>query len=65
MFITDGGVLVYATSGYNNTWTGISMRGHTISRGEQLPTGTYFYSLDLGDGTKLIVGWLYINQKQN
>ncbi len=59
------GVLVYATSGYNNTWTGISMRGHTISRGEQLPTGTYFYSLDLGDGTKLIVGWLYINQKQN
>ena len=55
------GVMVYETKGYDNTWEGISTRSMTLSRGDKLPIGTYYYSLDLGNGSELIIGWLYIN----
>ncbi|WP_150452087.1 Calx-beta domain-containing protein [Arenibacter lacus] len=44
---------VFATSQYNNTWMGTGKKG-------DLPKGTYFYILDLGDGTAVKKGWIQI-----
>jgi len=46
------GVLVYQVEGYNNNdkaFKGISEGRETISKGEQLPDGTYFYLLQYID----------------
>ncbi|WP_442267608.1 DUF7507 domain-containing protein [Tenacibaculum sp. ZS6-P6] len=56
------GNLVYKKSGYDNTWNGTSNGRVTIQVNEKLPTGTYYYVLDLGNGSKPKVGWLYINR---
>ncbi|MEX6627361.1 choice-of-anchor L domain-containing protein [Tenacibaculum salmonis] len=59
------GNTVYKASGYNNesvAFTGISNGRSTISVDEKLPPGTYYYVIDLGDGSKPKVGWLYINR---
>jgi gliding motility-associated-like protein len=62
------GVMVYDAKGYNND--DVSFRGEsngraTISKGEQLPDGTYFYvikySKDNTFGDK--AGYLYINRR--
>uniref|UniRef100_UPI0024903267 T9SS type B sorting domain-containing protein n=1 Tax=Maribacter luteus TaxID=2594478 RepID=UPI0024903267 len=44
---------VFATKGYDNTWDG-------TRKNEQLPKGTYFYVLDLGDGSEVKKGWIQI-----
>jgi len=49
------GNLVYHKKGYNNTWD-----GKEESSSKTLPEGTYFYILDLGDGSKKTSGWLYL-----
>ncbi len=59
------GNAVYQASGYDNH--DIAFRGVSEGRGnlkakEQLPTGTYFYVIDLGNGSELIKGWLYLNR---
>jgi len=56
------GNLVYSTKNYNNTWTGVSDGRATFNRDEKLPEGTYYFVLDLGDGYKPVVKWLYINR---
>ena len=59
------GNTVYKVSGYNNndvSFKGISNGRSTISVDEKLPAGTYYYVIDLGDGSKPKVGWLYINR---
>lgn len=67
------GVKVYETTGYNetdNVFTGFSEGRGTVSKDEQLPTGTYFYVLnyEYNDGTapRTIrrVGYLYINKDE-
>ena len=55
------GVIVFAADGYNNTWDLVSTRALTYGKGEKLPIGTYFYVLELGDGSKPLTGWLYVN----
>lgn len=55
------GVKVFEQDQYNNTWGGTSEARTTLSRGQNLPVGTYFYILDLGDGTQNRTGWVYIN----
>jgi len=47
------GSSVYAASPYNNTWDGQGDSG-------ELPIGTYFYVLDLGDGSAVRTGWIQI-----
>ena len=47
------GNLVYDVTGYDSTWDGSGDNG-------DLPKGTYFYLLDLGDGTEVIEGWIQI-----
>lgn len=44
---------VYTKNGYESTWDGSGDNG-------SLPKGTYFYILDLGDGTEVTKGWIQI-----
>ncbi|MCG8721799.1 Ig-like domain-containing protein, partial [Tenacibaculum finnmarkense] len=59
------GNTVYKASGYNNesvSFKGISNGRTTLVVDEKLPAGTYYYVIDLGDGSKAKAGWLYINR---
>ncbi|WBX72064.1 tandem-95 repeat protein [Tenacibaculum retecalamus] len=59
------GNTVYKVKGYNNTdkvFRGISNGRVNVSVDEKLPVGTYFYMLDLGNGSKVRKGWIYINR---
>ncbi|MEN2412276.1 PKD domain-containing protein [Flavobacterium mesophilum] len=49
------GNIVYFKKGYDNTWD-----GKAEGSAKTLPEGTYFYILDLGDGSPKISGWVYI-----
>ncbi|MCV9929477.1 gliding motility-associated C-terminal domain-containing protein [Flavobacterium sp. LS1R49] len=49
------GNLIYNKKGYNNTWD-----GKADGSAKVLPEGTYFYILDLGDGSAKTSGWLYL-----
>lgn len=44
---------VYARTNYNNSWTG-------TWKNKGLPNGTYFYVLDLADGSEVKKGWIQI-----
>ncbi len=44
---------VYESRNYDNSWDGTGKNGN-------LPKGTYFYILDLGDGTEVRKGWIQI-----
>ncbi|MFN3404919.1 MAG: gliding motility-associated C-terminal domain-containing protein, partial [Cytophagaceae bacterium] len=56
---------VFEAKGYNNDWDGTNKFGYTIG-GNQLPVGTYFYILDLGEqgsgGDQIIKGFIYLNR---
>ncbi|MDX8552805.1 Ig-like domain-containing protein, partial [Tenacibaculum sp. 1B UA] len=59
------GNTVYRIKGYNNSsvvFRGISEGRANINVGDKLPVGTYFYILDLGNGSKVKKGWIYINR---
>ena len=55
------GTLVFEEKGYKNTWEGTSETG-IGSNGERLPTGTYFYLLELIPGKEVKSGYLYISK---
>ena len=52
---------VFEASPYLNTWDGRSMFGLRVG-GDQLPIGTYFYVLDLKDGSTVFKGTIYLNR---
>ncbi|WCO00783.1 T9SS type B sorting domain-containing protein [Psychroserpens ponticola] len=56
------GNIVYSKKGYRNDWNGTSNGRIVINESNQLPDGTYYYVIDLGDGSEPRVGWLYINR---
>ncbi|WP_299110024.1 Ig-like domain-containing protein, partial [uncultured Tenacibaculum sp.] len=61
------GNVVFKMKGYSNIeadkrFEGISNGRVNINVDEKLPVGTYFYILDLGNGSKLRRGWIYINR---
>ena len=56
------GNIVYKTNNYQNDWEGESNGRVVIATADQLPEGTYYYILDLGDGSTPIANWLYINR---
>ena len=56
------GNIVFEKQGYDNSWDGTSNGRATVNTRKQLPVGTYFYVLDLGDGTQPTQDWLYINR---
>jgi gliding motility-associated-like protein/uncharacterized repeat protein (TIGR01451 family) len=53
------GSLVYSKQHYENDWNGTANVSGVINRGDMLPTGTYFYVIDIGDGT-VKKGWLSV-----
>jgi gliding motility-associated-like protein len=63
------GVKVYETKGYGangNVFKGISEGRNTINKNEKLPSGTYYYILNVnGEGNIKVkkAGYLYINEK--
>jgi len=56
------GNLVYDADPYLNNWDGTSDGRMTVNKKEKLPTGTYFYVLDLGEGYAPINGWVYLDR---
>ncbi|HTL83054.1 MAG TPA: ice-binding family protein [Bacteroidia bacterium] len=52
---------VFSANPYTNTWDGKATKGITVG-GDVLPVGTYFYILDLGNGTPVYKGTIYLNQ---
>ena len=58
------GNLVYKTSNYKNDWNGKSTGKSTINATDDLPVGTYFYTLKLGETelSKTQKGWVYIQR---
>ncbi len=52
---------VYEASPYQNNWDGRSMFGLRVG-GDELPIGTYFYVLDLMDGSAIFKGTIYLNR---
>lgn len=52
---------VFGSSPYQNNWDGTSSEGVQVGSGN-LPAGTYFYVLDLGDGTSIYKGTIYLNR---
>ena len=52
---------LFEASPYTNTWDGTSSTGIRIG-GNELPVGTYFYVLDLGDGSSIHKGTIYLNK---
>ncbi|HKL03443.1 MAG TPA: gliding motility-associated C-terminal domain-containing protein, partial [Cryomorphaceae bacterium] len=51
---------VFAATPYNNDWDGKPNQGGNT--GSVLPVGTYFYILDLGDGSDPKKGYVYLNR---
>lgn len=49
------GNLVYEATGYQNNWKGTNELGLHID-GEDLPAGTYFYIIDMGESTQSLSG---------
>ncbi len=47
---------VFAAKSYRNDWEGLYK-----SNSEKLPSGSYLYVIDLGNGSPLLKGWIFIN----
>lgn len=61
--INRWGTIVYKKKIYDNTWDGTSNQGIYFGN-NQLPEGTYFYIIDLGDGSNPVKGYIYLNRSQ-
>ena len=55
------GDLVFEASPYENKWDGRSTSSLNVG-GDTLPVGTYFYVLDLKDGSDVFNGTIYLNR---
>jgi len=54
------GTLVYERSHYSNDWNGTANVSGVINVDDKLPTGTYYYVLDVGIDNIVKSGWLSI-----
>ena len=52
---------MFEATPYKNEWNGDSQTGIRVG-GNKLPTGTYFYVLDLGNETAIYKGIVYLNR---
>lgn len=55
--------LIFETTGYNNdnnSWRG--QANHSMMNGSNMSEGTYFYSVDLGDGSELYSGYVVLKK---
>lgn len=51
---------VFEVEGYSNLIADKRFNGDAKSGGSKVPAGTYFYSINLGDGSKITTGYLQI-----
>ena len=56
------GNIVYERNDYDNTWGGVTNKGPLDIVGHDLPSGTYYYILNLKDGKKPRTGFVVINR---
>ena len=56
---TRSGLIVYQSVDYQNNWDGTSISS-SMSKGEVVPTGTYYYVLKLGGTNRIVRGFIYI-----
>ena len=49
------GQRVFEKQNYQNDWGGVYQKN-----GKLLPAGSYYYRIDLGDGTPVFDGWIYL-----
>jgi len=56
------GVEVYRKRAYLNDWDGTANVNSPVNQDNKLPVGTYYYTLDLGDGTGAKTGWIYLTR---
>ena len=49
------GQRVFEKQNYQNDWGGVYQKN-----GKLLPVGSYYYRIDLGDGTPIFDGWIYL-----
>jgi len=61
VFFNRWGDKVFDAKPYKNTWDGKATKGLRIGA-DELPIGTYFYILDLGDGSSVFKGTVYLNR---
>ncbi|MGB6035454.1 MAG: gliding motility-associated C-terminal domain-containing protein, partial [Cryomorphaceae bacterium] len=54
------GAEVLSAAPYNNDWNGKAETG--LNAGEQLPVGTYWYILELGNDTEPVMDFIYLNR---
>ena len=54
------GTQVLERSPYNNNWDGRSEA--SLNWGEELPEGTYYYILDLGNDDEPFTGYIYLKR---
>lgn len=55
------GVLVYEATDYQNNWSGTNEKEEFVL-GNELSVGTYFYTLDLNDGSDVLKGYIYLTR---
>ena len=55
------GNLVYSKKGYDNSWNG-NNGGKGLYIGKELPDGTYYFIINLGDGSKPKTGYVIIKR---
>ncbi len=56
------GTVVYKTRNYQNDWDGVSIEEGVILDNRELPVGTYYYILDLMDGSDPLKGYIYLTR---
>mgnify|MGYP002038083624 CR=1 FL=1 len=54
--------LVYEEEGYANNWDGTPNVSGVSSSSQGLPSGTYYYVLEIGGVQKPLTGWLYFQR---
>ena len=60
MIFNRWGNEIFKARGYQNDWDGRAENSMTVGT-EIVPEGTYYYVIDLGNGSKVIKGYVYIN----
>ena len=60
MIFNRWGAKIYSKKGYQNDWDGRADNSMTVGT-NVIPEGTYYYVIDLGNGSKVIKGFIYIN----
>lgn len=51
---------VYEAQNYRNDWDGIANVSGTLNTGDHLPSGTYYYVINLPELNRELVGWLQL-----